>query len=415
MKKSIKELREMISTLADELRGISQTAQTEGRSFSKDELKDIKDKNKEIAEIEVQIEAREAINNAEANKRKTTQPTPPTTEGTILQARELITRVSEGQRLELRGTGENRVLAIGAEGETQNYTLVENRANTYDGTHSGLDANSIDVATLTQIMPSLKPNSILDNLGCKVLNLSNQVNVPVAEWFQNLPGFKAEGAASDKIQLQMSNVALSPCRIPANMTFTKRMVLLDQAGYTTEALREAPEVIQRTIESILFGTAARTQGVKPAGLGNTAMSTAKDNESAGITYKRFLELRAELRKTSKGGVVNAVVVSPEVEVELRATPWVEGSDITVADQIQALGIKIHVTDSMPNDDSMYMGDFSRLLVNNFTQIGVVYDPFTEGSKGKVNYYFDKEVDWANATKASMYYVTNVKKAEAPAA
>ncbi len=391
MKKTLAELRQRRAAALKVWRTAVDTAERETRDLSADEQKTVDDRQAEVAQLDKQIEQRQALDEAER-----------------VQAPAIIEQRGDGDFAERARRDFRITRAIAATFDQTVDAGLERELGQETARRTGRAFNGIavpDEALLpiekrtittggagslvpTQHRPDLfidrlRPSLILPALGATILDglVGNQsipkaIGSSTAAWIEEEEPLDFSDPAFD-------DVTLTPKTVGAMTSFSRQMLL--QAVPSVEQLvrNDLAAVIARAVDlSALFGDGlnGQPQGITLAqGVHNVSMAT-------GASWQAVLEMIAVVEGADALGGNLGWATSPGAKRRLRSTPKIDGAGATgfiMESPAELAGYRVATSSALPGDtmDSpagpavLIFGDWSSVLLGSWSGIDILANPF----------------------------------------
>ncbi|KAA6309629.1 hypothetical protein EZS27_038917, partial [termite gut metagenome] len=249
---------------------------------------------------------------------------------------------------------------------------------------SGKDATSVEIAS---ILEPLRAKNVLFNAGANFMTgLRGDVQVPLMNG-ANVSWATENGEATDA-GTSFTNVKLSPRRLTAFLDISKQFLAQSSEDAEAKIRMDIVNAINTKLEATILGSAAGT-ATQPAGLFSlTGISS--------LTISNYLQLATLNSYVDDANVLNErnYIVSNSAKAWLRTTAKgsVGGGYIMESGEVD--GEKVHNSSNVVANKLIY-GDFSNLIIGEWSGIDLTVDMYTQATKGAVrlviNAYFDAQV------------------------
>ncbi|MDR2835716.1 MAG: phage major capsid protein [Bacteroidales bacterium] len=243
---------------------------------------------------------------------------------------------------------------------------------------------------IESILQPLRAKNVLFNAGAKYLSgLQSDVQVPVMGASSvNWAGEIAEGTDAGT---SFTNVKLSPKRLTAYLDVSKQFLAQSSEDAEASIRQDIVNAISTKLESTILGNDDGTD-TQPAGIFSVGEIQTKNIS----TYNDVAVMNALIDDTN---VLNerSYVLSNKAKAYLRSKEkgTVGGGFILQNNEID--GEKVFATSNVNSttNGSFVYGDFSNLIIGEWSGIDLVVDPYTQAKNGSVrlviNAYFDAKI------------------------
>lgn len=291
------------------------------------------------------------------------------------------------------GRAENR--SYDAQGQIQLPTNVEERG-VVSVAAEGEDVVATD---LFNIWGPLRAKNVLVNAGAKVYdNLVGDVQIPL----MGKSSVTWEGETSDASDgaPTFSHVTLAPKRLTAYVAISKKLIAQDSIGVENAVRQELINAINAKLEETLLGTVAGDT-TKPAGIFAELSATTATSANTVNNFAGVCKVEADIEDENVMGECT-YVMSNKAKAAFRG--MIKGTNATgmVYERGEMDGTKAFNTSNIANKGFLY-GDFSNLVIGNWSGLDITVDPYTLAGSGQiklvVNMFVDAKLVRKNAIKA----------------
>lgn len=429
MKKSLKELRELLAAKQNELRGLKELQDTENRDFTKEEDQKVTGLLDEIDGLMASIRTAERLEEnskriaeERAKKDRSSNDELPREirQYSVLKAiRSSMEGRLEGLELEMHQEGIEELRKAGASPEGRGVIIpaavlrarpafAENRDMTVTGGTSG-DQGGVTVATeIGTFIDYLRNQSILRQAGAQVLtNLTGNIDFPIGVTDATVT-WEGETDANAESNPTMSKRSISPKRLGTFIDVSRQLLL--QSSSDVEAL-----VIRMLLDNVVLGwesAAINGDGSgKPLGiLGTSGIGSVVGGTNGGeINWTRTVALETAVRVANAAAARMAYITNEKVRGYWKTTPKVSStagmiwSDVN--NEAPVNNYPVLTSGLIPSTltkgssssvcSAAIFGDFSKLLLAQWGGLEVFPDPYSRSKEGLVvmlsNAYVDSLV------------------------
>lgn len=238
------------------------------------------------------------------------------------------------------------------------------------------------------ILEPLRAKNVLIDAGAQYMSgLVGDVSIPVMGK-GNVQWATENGEAADA-GITFTSVKLSPKRLTAFIDISKQFLIQTSADAEAKIRMDIVNAINAKLEETILSDAAGS-ATQPAGIFATVPTTTATT----TTYKGIAKLN---EKVDDANVINekVYVMSNGAKSTFRTEPKATGSTAGfIIENMEIDGEKVIATSNVKANHFVY-GDFSNLIIGEWSGVDLVVDPYTQASKGAVrlvvNAYFDAQV------------------------
>ena len=238
-----------------------------------------------------------------------------------------------------------------------------------DGVHDAVVETEIE-----GILGPLYANSVLTQLGARWYTGLPKGDVQIPVMTANTVGWEGEIDEAGTTGNSFDTVKLSPKRLTAVVSISKVLLAQDTIGVENAIRADIVKALGAALEATVFGNDAGTTE-KPAGLFYGQSPTTVS------TFADVCDLEATVEENNVYGNMQ-YVLSPAAKSYFRSLIKGTNNSGFVYEAGEMDGIPSKVTTNVAKYDYIY-GDFSNLVVGSWGDIEIVFDPYTEASKGCV--------------------------------
>lgn len=238
------------------------------------------------------------------------------------------------------------------------------------------------------ILEPLRAKNVLIEAGAQYMSgLVGDVSVPVMGK-GNVAWASENGDAADA-GITFTSVKLTPKRLTAFIDISKQFLIQTSADAEAKIRMDIVNAINSKLEETVLSDEAGT-ATQPAGI----FATVIPSTAATKTYKDIAKLNEKVDDANVIG--NKVyVMSNGAKSTFRTEPKATGSTAGfILENMEIDGEKVIATSNVKANHLVY-GDFSNLIIGEWSGVDLVVDPYTQASKGAVrlvvNAYFDAAV------------------------
>lgn len=359
------ELIDRIALLKEELRELIDSAEVEKRSLNNEEKILFENKEKQIKDLQTQIEdtnKRSIDNNVEINTDKNNMK---------------------------RNFRENIALAMQAIANNRSIEDLDNvagnvislRANTGDTTSTEVDAVRGEYAT--ELLEPLQDALIVNQLGIKTIVTGKAVVMPSVSSVEA----SIEGETTELVgqKLEFAKTKVTPFRVGLSLPFSNTAIKEADINLVNYAINLAGKSEAQLINKVMFAN-AEVNGQKGAFVDAYAAETA----TTAISYKNIVKLAAKVKKNNViFDNTAAYVVSPDVEAELKSTPIDAGSGRMVLEGGMMNGYPVLVSNAV--EGYIGFGVFSNFLIQKVGNPDLVVDNLSRSKENITEINFNDNV------------------------
>lgn len=251
-----------------------------------------------------------------------------------------------------------------------------------------------------QILDPLYNAMVLSEAGATYLtDLVGNIEIP--NYSGTSCAWAEENAQSQDGKGTFGSVKLSPKRLTTTLSVSKQLIIQDSVGAYNMLMRTIYDTIANKLEATILSKDAGSL-TQPAGLLNGTI-----NNKGAITFKRLVDLEAELEKNNIRSNNLAYITNPAGRAILRSTlkDKTTGAGDFLTDGNSINGIKLlstaNVADKLNTDEyGLLLGDFSNLIIGQWGGLDLTVDPYTKKREAAIeltiNAYFDAVVQRAGS-------------------
>lgn len=368
---------------------ILKTAEGEKRSLTQQELQNVQTLATKVARCDAELDTMNTRSIDAVTERKKTS--------NIMQViREAVSGnfSEESRALMQEGTELNKRAGINTEAGS---IVVPFRRDIATAKTDGVHLIQTDKK---QILDPLYNAMVLGEAGATYLNdLVGNIEIP--NYSGTSCAWAEENAQSPDGVGTFGSVKLSPKRLTTTLTISKQLLLQDSVGAYEMLMRTIYQTIANKLEATILGNEAGSL-TQPAGLFNGDIT----NKGA-ISFKRLVDLEAELEKNNINGNNLAYITNPAGRAILRSkVKDASGAGGFLSDDGKSInGIKLlstaNVADKLNTDENgLLLGDFSNLIIGQWGGLDLTVDPYTKKREAAIeltiNAYFDAVVQRAGS-------------------
>ena len=389
IKHEISEKKKLKEQIVSEVREICNKRKLEIRAFSHDDKckmdnfrKDISNINEEINELETELRAKEENYNYNNNTEKHNMKKNFSLLNSIRAIAENRSLDPIAQAVVLEGQKEMRNRSLSLVGQIQLPSNYEERAITVQ-----TEGEDVVATNLMDVMGSLKAKNVLVQAGARVLeNLTGDVQFPLSSSANcSWEGETSETAATD---MTFTHVKLSPKRLSCVVDVSKQFLLQDSASAERVIREEILSAINSKLEKTFLGAEQGTNTM-PQGLfynnGTPLTEVSK--------FKDLTDLEADVENANVDGKV-VYLLSPKAKGGLRNMLKGDQTTNLVYENGAVDGTEALSTSNIAEKRFAY-GDFSNVVLANWSSLDITVDPMTKAAQGLVrlvvNFYCDVKV------------------------
>lgn len=359
------ELIDKIALLKEELRELIDNAEVEKRSLSDDEKILFENKEKQIKDLQTQIEdtnQRSVDNNIEKNTDKNN----------------MKRNFKENIAVAMRAITNNRSIE-----DLDNVAgnVISLRATSGNTTSGEVDAIRPEYAT--ELLEPLQDALIVDKLGIKVITTGKAVVMPSVSSVEA----SIEGEVTELVgqKLEFSKSKVVPFRVGLSLPFSNTAIKEADINLVNYAINLAGKSEAQLINKVMFAN-AEVNGQKGAFVDAYAAETG----NTAISYKNIVKLAAKVKKNNViFDNTAAYVVNPEIEAELKTTPIDAGSGRMVLEGGTMNGFPVLVSNAVQN--YIGFGVFSNYLIQKVGTPDMVVDNLSRSKENITEINFNDNV------------------------
>ena len=291
------------------------------------------------------------------------------------------------------GKAENR--SFEANGQIQLPTNLEERA----AITVSAEGEDVVPTDLFDIWGPLRAKNVLVNAGARVYdNLVGDVQIPLMG--KGSVTWEGETDAAKDGAPTFTHVNLSPKRLTAYVEISKKLIAQDSIGVENAVRQELINAINAKLEETLLGTASGSTTM-PEGIFYTKEATSA---TAGNTINSFSGVCAAEAAIEDENVTGECVYVMSNKAKAAFRGMIKGTNATgmVFENGEMDGTKAFNTSNIAGKGFLY-GDFSNLVIGNWSGLDLTVDPYTLAGNGKiklvVNMFVDAKLVRPNAIKA----------------
>lgn len=377
--------------LKSKAEALLQTAQGESRKLNADEealfneyRSKMADCDKQVQEIDAQLEAEKRAADAQIKQRKNTNK------------RNMFSLTKE-----IRNAMENG---------TNKFTISENRAVQSAGgfdTTVGEGDEAQTVHTDTHVMETetksiLQPlfaKSLLNSIGATIYTglPMGAVSVPVASGGNDAQWVSENGEANETT-VKFANVKLTPHRLAVTCDISKTLIATDTLGVENTVREIITKALRNRLEATIFG--------EGSGDADTPAGIFSDAELKGVyDFDALVNFEADLDDT---GVENIkYVLSPKAKAKFRQMAKGAKSTQLVYENNSVDGTDALVSSHIPANKFIY-GDAASIVIGLWSDaIECVVDPFSQANRNCIRLTLSILADAKLARKDAILFGTTV--------
>ena len=378
------EIKEQMQELRNRAQAIVEVAKKEVRDLTEDEEKEIEEIKSEIDEKkdeikELQNELDEKIKELEENSEVEDEETKSedcdekdeNTRAKKYLKRNKMKKQSLVKEIRNALNDNKKSITINAETRTVQVQGAE-------GVHDQVIETEIE-----GILEPLYANSVLAQLGARWYSGLPMGDVQIPVMGKSTVNWEGEIDEAQATGNTFTTVKLQPKRLSAYIDISKQLLAQDTIGVENAIRRDIVNALKDKLEATLFGEDAGDTE-KPAGLFNGATIVTVDD------YAKLCDFEADVEEANVYGNMK-YVLSPKAKATFRQ--MIKGTNNTgmVYENGEMEGISTYVTSNVPSKKFVY-GNFENLVIGSWGDIELVFDPYTQATKGTVriviNAYFD---------------------------
>ena len=359
------ELIDKIALLKEELRELIDNAEVEKRSLSDDEKILFENKEKQIKDLQKEIEdtnQRSVDNNVEKNTDK----------------KNMKRNFRENIAVAMQAIANNRSIE-----DLDNVAgnVISLRANTGETLTGEVDAVRGEYAT--ELLEPLQDALIVDKLGIKVITTGKAVVMPSVSSVEA----SIEGETTELVgqKLEFAKTKVVPFRVGLSLPFSNTAIKEADINLVNYAINLAGKSEAQLINKVMFANAA-VNGQKGAFVDAYAAETG----NTAISYKNIVKLAAKVKKANViFDNTAAYVISPDTEAELKTTPIDSGSGRMVLENGQMNGFPVLVSNAV--EGYIGFGVFSNFLIQKVGTPDMVIDNLSRSKENITEVNFNDNI------------------------
>ena len=359
------ELIDKIALLKEELRELIDNAEIEKRSLSDEEKILFENKEKQIKDLQKEIEdtnQRSVDNNVEKNTDKNN----------------MKKTFKENIALAMQAIANNRSIE---DLENVAGNVISLRATSGNTTSVEVDAVRGEYAT--ELLEPLQDALIVDKLGIKVITTGKAVVMPSVSSVEA----SIEGEVTELVgqKLEFSKSKVVPFRVGLSLPFSNTAIKEADINLVNYAINLAGKSEAQLINKVMFANAA-VNGQKGAFVDAYAAETG----NTAISYKNIVKLAAKVKKNNViFDNTAAYIISPDVEAELKTTPIDSGSGRMVLENGTMNGFPVLVSNAVSG--YIGFGVFSNYLIQKVGNPDLVVDNLSRSKENITEINFNDNV------------------------
>ncbi len=361
------ELIDKIALLKEELRELIDNAEVEKRSLSDEEKILFENKEKQIKDLQKEIE--------DTNKRGI----------------EIIETQNKTDKINMKKNfRENIALAMQAIANNRSIEDLDNvagnvislrAANTGDTTSIEVDAVRGEYAT--ELLEPLQDALIVNQLGIKTIVTGKAVVMPSVSSVEA----SIEGETTELVgqKLEFSKSKVVPFRVGLSLPFSNTAIKEADINLVNYAINLAGKSEAQLINKVMFAN-AEINGQK----GCFVDAYAAETGNTAISYKNIVKLAAKVKKANViFDNTAAYVISPDVEAELKTTPIDAGSGRMVLENGTMNGYPVLVSNAV--EGYIGFGVFSNFLIQKVGTPDMVVDNLSRSKENITEVNFNDNI------------------------
>ncbi|MBA0205508.1 phage major capsid protein [Pectobacterium aroidearum] len=301
------------------------------------------------------------------------------------------------ENFSLQNTIRSLITGERAAGEYNNHGVVLpvsalQRTSTSPSSGGTLIQNTIQYDSFIDVV---RQNSVLKNFPVKIFSgLEGDGNLELPMLYDDFTagsGFVDEDTAAVDSNAQFQNIVLTP------RTFTTGV-------YLTRLLQKSTAAAERYLtETIISGSAEKIERAVFSKILTEAMK--ETIKVADLTYERITKLIGDIGDMKVSSDKLSIVMSPSLKAKLKAI-HITPEQFLIDSDNRMLGIPVYeYVFSAADRDQFIIGDFSQVVLAEWSQLAIDRDDTTSRAKGGVHLRVFADVDF-NITRPE--YFTAVK-------
>ena len=251
----------------------------------------------------------------------------------------------------------------------------------------------------------LKAKSSVIEAGARVIESEGDIAIPQMLTGANNVSWVAEGSAPSESALTFGQVLLSPKGLRGFVDISR--ILANNSNPSAEQIVRDDLVstfAEKVDQTALVGGGSN----EPTGvIGNSNVPvTAIGTNGGNMTYAKLIDMYKSVINNNAMFQGGKWIMNPSLEAKLRQTLKSSAdtsSNFIYGDDRKILGYDSIVTTNMPSNlvkgnsgavcSGLIFGDFSQLLIANFSPLDVLVDPYTGSNSGnlRINTYLDMDL------------------------
>tara|TARA_R110002012_G_scaffold86483_2_gene214854 strand:+ start:2272 stop:4347 length:2076 start_codon:yes stop_codon:yes gene_type:complete len=256
----------------------------------------------------------------------------------------------------------------------------------------------------------LKAKSSVVEAGARVIESQGDIVIPQLLTGANNVSWVAEGSAPTESAMTFGQVALSPKGLRGFVDISR--ILANNSNPDAESIVRDDLVstfAEKVDQTALVGGGSN----EPVGvIGDSNVPVVAIGTNGGnMTYAKLLDMYKSVINNNAMFQDGKWIMNPSLEAKLRQTlkdSSDTASNFIFGDDRKILGYDSIVTTNMPSNLSkgsasntlsgMIFGDFTQLMIANFSPLDVLVDPYTGSSAGniRINTYLDMDLGLRHA-------------------
>jgi len=410
----IKELRERLGDVLEQMQLIADTAEAEQRDLTDEEVKQWDQLNEdaerirkriEIAQKQEELRAKVAAVayadgwGATAEEKEKQQAQRRFSLLRAIEAR-IEGRQLDGIELEMHqeAVKEARESGITINGIGLPGFFFEKRDLTVGTATAGGNTVATDLGDL---IPALRPRLLTERLGATILTgLRGNLDLPRHSTTASASWYAENGTAAES-DPAFDKISLSPKRLAATMDVSKQLIA--QGSFDIEAFLRAE--LEAAIREAVDAAAINGSGTsnQPTGILNTSgIGVVSIGTNGGApTHQHIIDLETEVAVDNADIGALAYLTTPGVRGRLKRTAVDAGSGQFVWQGNEMNGYRAEVSTQVPSNltkgsgtnlHAILFGNWNDLIIANWAGVDIVVDPYTKATSAlvamTVNSYWD---------------------------
>ena len=377
--------------------------ETEKRTLTEDESKDLDEMEAKIVELDKTLEERKQKNvNNITLKNKTEQKMEKYS--LIQNIRDVMDGRQHTSNSEImfdKGKDEFRKAQLSYTGQILLSVddKIEKRANIT--AKDSTQGQEVVAEEKFNIIGKLRDESVLAKAGATIMSgLIGDISIPV--YAGTTAAWKTEVSTAVDGAGAFSEVSLAPFRITAFVDISKNFLLQDSASAEGLLYDDMSNSTLELLEQTILD-ASGTSSSRPAGMFNGVSFTT----SGATTFANFVALETAVGANNALKGNPAYIVNSTTMGDLKTTSKDSGSGIFITDGVTANGRPIYASNAMPTISGVaqgcIFGNFSDLLIGQWGGIDVTVDPYTQAATGQVRLVVNSYWGWVKRRTNSFSY------------